>query len=268
MPPFRDRAVLITGASEGIGRALALELAKQGAWLGLVARGEARLRGLAVECESMGAKALALPADVTDPEACRRAVEACAAGFGRLDVLVNNAGGSMWSRFEEMEDPGAAAEQLLKLNYLSALWCTQAALPHLRKTRGLLVAVASVAGFSGVPTRTLYSASKHAMVGFFESLRIELMGSGVDVSIVAPDFVVTGLHERALGADGKPIGTGRLDARKVMGPEACAKLMVKAMGKRQRLLVTSARGKFGRWLKLIAPRAVDGIARRAVAKRR
>lgn len=268
MPPFKDRAVLITGASEGIGRALALELARQGAWLGLVARNQGRLEELARECEGMGARALVLTADVTDPIACHRAVEACAAHFGRLDALVNNAGDSMWATFESLEDPSAVAGHLLKLNFLSAMECTRAALPHLRRTKGLLVAVASVAGFSGIPTRTLYAASKHAMVGFFESLRVELLGSGVDVSIIAPDFVVTGLHKRALGADGLPLGGGTLDPRHVMGVEECAQLMVKAMAKRQRLLITSTRGKLGRWLRLLAPRLVDGIARRAVEKRR
>ncbi len=266
MPSFKDRAVLLTGASEGIGRALALELAKQGAWLGLVARNEARLSELVAECEALGAKAIALPADVTDAAACHRAVEAGAAHFGRLDVLVNNAGRSMWTYFEEITDL-SVAEQLIAINYYSAMWCTHAALPHLRKTKGLIVAVASVAGFSGIPTRTLYSASKHAMVGFFESLRVELMGSGLGVTIIAPDFVVTEIHARAFGPDGQPIGTGTLDRAKVMGPETCAKLMVKAMAKRQRLLITSARGKFGRWLKLLAPGLVDRIALRAVQKR-
>ncbi len=266
MPSFKDRAILITGASEGIGRALALELAKRGAWLGLVARNETRLMELAVECEALGAKAISLPADITDSEACHRVVESCAARFGRLDVLVNNAGRSMWTYFEEITDL-SVAEQLMAINYYSALWCTHAALPHLRKTKGLVVAVASVAGFSGIPTRTLYSASKHAMVGFFESLRIELLDSGVGVSLIAPDFVVTEIHARAFGPDGQPIGNGTLDPSQVMGPQACAKLMVKAMEKRQRLLITSARGKFGRWLKMLAPRLVDRIALRAVQKR-
>lgn len=264
---FRGRSILITGASEGIGRALALELAEEGAHLTLAARNVARLEEAAAACEALGAKALAVPADVTVPADAARMVEAAVAAHGGLDVLVLNAGGSMWAPFEAMADPEGAARSLMELNFFSCLRIAKAALPHLRASKGLLVPVASVAGYAGIPTRTLYSASKHALVGLFESLRVELRGSGVDVTIVAPDFVVTELHARALGADGKPLGSGRLDPRKVMTAEACAKLMVRAMRKRQRLLVTSARGRFGRWLKLLAPGLVDRIAERAVARR-
>ena len=264
---FRGRSVLITGASEGIGRALALALAHEGAHLTLVARNEARLRALAGEIETLGGRAHVVPADVTVASDARRMVEAAVQAFGGLDALVLNAGGSMWAAFDSMTDPEAAAQDLMALNFFSCVRITQAALPHLRRTKGLLVPVASVAGFTGVPTRTLYAASKHAVVGFFESLRVELRGTGVDITLIAPDFVVTELHRRALGSDGQPMGQGTLDPRKVMTAEACAKLVVGAMKRRQRLLITSARGRFGRWLKLVAPGLVDRIAARAVSRR-
>jgi short-subunit dehydrogenase len=264
---FRGRSVLITGASEGIGRALALELAKEGAHLTLAARNSPRLLEAAALVEAAGGRARAVVADVTVVEEAARLIGAAVETFGGLDALVLNAGGSMWAPFESMEDPDAAARQLMELNFFACLRLAKAALPHLRASKGLLVPVASVAGFAGIPTRTLYSASKHALVGFFESLRVELRGSGVEVVIVAPDFVVTELHARALGADGQAIGSGRLDPRKVMTAEACAELMVRAMRKRQRLLITSSRGRFGRWLKLLAPGLVDRIAERAVARR-
>ena len=264
---FRGRSVLITGASEGIGRALALELARKGARLSLVARNAGRIEEAAEEARKLGGQALAIAADVTDPAAAARMVAATIEAFGGLDVLVLNAGGSMWAPFEAMPDPEAAARQLMELNFFACLRIAQEALPHLRASKGLLVPVASVAGYAGIPTRTLYAASKHALVGFFESLRVELLGSGVDVTMVAPDFVVTELHARAMGADGQAIGHGKLDPRKVMTAEACARLMVRAMEKRQRLLVTSARGHFGRWLQLLAPGLVDRIAARAVARR-
>lgn len=264
---FRDRSILLTGASEGIGRALALELAKSGARLTLVARNEARLTELAAEVEALGGLARVVVADVTNAEAAPRMTEAAIEAFGALDILVLNAGGSMWASFESLKDPVTASRELMELNFFACVRITEAALPHLKRAKGLIVPVASVAGFTGVPTRTLYSASKHALVGFFESLRVELRGSGVDITLIAPDFVVTELHARAMGADGTALGHGKLDPRKVMTAETCAKLIAKAMKKRQRLLITSARGRFGRWLKLLAPGLVDRIAARAVARR-
>ena len=264
---FRGRSVLITGASEGIGRALALELARKGARLSLVARNAGRIEEAAEEARKLGGQALAIAADVTDPAAAARMVAATIEAFGGLDVLVLNAGGSMWAPFEAMPDPEAAARQLMELNFFACLRLTREALPHLKRSKGLIVPVASVAGFAGIPTRTLYSASKHALVGFFESLRVELRGTGVGVTLVAPDFVVTELHPRAIGADGTPIGHGKLDPKKVMSAETCARLMARAMARRQRLLITSARGRFGRWLQVLAPALVDRIAEKAVARR-
>jgi short-subunit dehydrogenase len=145
---------------------------------------------------------------------------------------------------------------------------TAAALPYLKNSRGLLVAVASIAGLTGVPERTGYAASKHAMVGFFESLRIELKGSGVDVTIVAPDFVKSERHKAALGADGRPLGKTPMDEPSIMTSEQCAALILRAMGRRQRLLITSGRGRLGRWARLVAPALVDRIAERAIRLRR
>lgn len=264
---LRGRSILLTGASEGIGRALALECAREGARLTLVARNRERLTLLVEEVQALGGQACLCVADVTSADMAPRMVDAAIQAFGSLDTLVLNAGGSMWAPFESLDDPAAIACDLMELNFFSSLRITREALPHLKRSRGLIVPVASVAGFTGVPTRTLYAASKHAMVGFFESLRVELRGTGVDITLVAPDFVVTELHARALGPDGQPIGHGRLDAGKVMTAETCARLIAAAMKKRQRLLITSARGRFGRWLKLLAPGLVDRIAARAVARR-
>jgi len=130
------------------------------------------------------------------------------------------------------------------------------------------VAVASVAGLTGVPERSGYAASKHAMVGFFESLRIELTGSGVDVTIVAPDFVASEIHRRAVGPDGRPLGISPMQESHIMSAAECARLIVGAMRRRDRLLITSARGRLGRWARLIAPVVVDRVAARAIRERR
>jgi len=261
------KTVLITGASTGIGRALALELASAGTQLSLNARDEDRLGQAARACAALGAEVLAVPGDVSLPADCPRIVQRTLERFQKLDVLVNNAGMTMWARFDALEDL-EPLERLLAVNYLGAARMTAAALPYLKNSRGLIVAVASIAGLTGVPERTGYAASKHAMVGFFESLRIELRGSGVDVTIVAPDFVVSELHKGALGADGRPLGKTPMDEPHIMTSEQCARLMVRAMRRRTRLLITSRRGRFGRWARLVAPALVDRIAERAIRRRR
>lgn len=266
MGSVAGRSVVITGASEGIGRALALRLARDRARLTLVARSPERLASLCSECQALGAEALAMPADLADPAAARAVITAATARFGGLDTLVNNAGITMWSRFEALEDLDIL-ERLMSVNYFAAARLTAAALPALRASRGLIVAVASVAGLTGVPERTGYAASKHAMIGFFESLRIELADSGVDVTIVAPDFVVSQIHRRALGADGRPLGTSPMREERLMSAERCAELIRGAMLARRRLLITSWRGRAGRWLRLVAPTVVDWLAARAIRNR-
>jgi short-subunit dehydrogenase len=267
MRAFTGKTVLITGASEGIGRALALTLATGKPRLALAARSEARLAEAARACAARGAEVVALPGDVSREADCRQLVAGTLERFGALDVLVNNAGITMWSRFDEISDLGVFA-RLLAVNYLGAVYTTAAALPHLKASRGLIVAVASIAGLTGVPERTAYAASKHAMVGFFESLRIELAGSGVDVSIVAPDFVVSEIHRRAIGPDGAPLGQTPMQEARIMSAQECARQIVGAMQRRQRLRITSARGRLGRWARLIAPAAVDRIAARAIREHR
>jgi len=267
MNSFAGRTVLITGASEGIGRALALALAAQRARLALNARNATRLAEAAAACADLGADVLPLPGDVARQDDCAHLVAQTVARFGALDVLVNNAGFTMWSRFDAITDLGVF-QRLLATNYLGAVYMTAAALPHLKRTRGLIVAIASIAGLTGVPERTGYAASKHAMVGFFESLRIELAGSGVDVTIVAPDFVVSEIHRRAIGPDGAPLGHSPMQQSHIMSADECAALIVGAMRRRQRMLITSARGRLSRWARLIAPALVDGIAARAIRDRR
>ena len=264
---FEGKTIILTGASEGIGRALALALAGQRARLALAARGADRLEELARDCAARGAEAIAVTCDVTDEADCLRLVDETVARFGGLDALVANAGRTMWSEFEALEDL-RVIEQVMAVNYFGAVYCIRAALPHLRRSGGRLAAIASVAGLTGVPARSGYCASKHALIGFCDSLRIELADSGVSVTVVAPDFVVSEIHRRALGSDGEPLGQSPMQEDKIMTAERCAELIVEAMAQRRRLLVTSARGRLGRWLKLIAPGLIDRIARKAIEERR
>ncbi len=256
---------IVTGASEGIGRALALELARTGDYPRLVisARNGDRLNSLADELRAHGADVLAVPTDVTQAPQCAGLIEQTLARFGRIDTLFNNAGATMWATFEETDDL-SVFRQVMDVNYFGALYCTKAALPELKKSRGRIVLIASVAGLTGVPSRTGYAASKHAAIGLFESLRIELAPSGISVTIVAPDFVVSSIHKRALKGDGTVLGESPMREGKIMSAQRCAQLVAKATRARRRLLITSLRGKLGRYVRLIAPRLIDRFAARAI----
>ncbi len=266
-PSFRDNVVIITGASSGIGRELAYQLADQGARLVLAARDAARLEETAAQCRMRGGKTLVVPTDVADQAQCADLVDRALEKYGCLDTLVNNAGISMWARFENLDDP-AILDQIMRVNYMGSVYCTFYALPYLRRTRGRIIAIASVAGRTGVPTRSGYAASKHALTGFFDSLRIELAGSGVSVTLVYPDFVASEMRVRALGADGRPLARTPVHEPQVMPVEECARLIVDAAARRKREVLMSRRSKIGVWLKLIAPGLVDRIARRAIAQGR
>jgi NAD(P)-dependent dehydrogenase (short-subunit alcohol dehydrogenase family) len=260
---FKDKVVIITGASSGIGREMAYQLAKHGAWLVLVARNPERLDAAKIECQKWGGKAIAVPTDVGIPDQCADMVRRSVEEYGRIDALVNNAGITMWANFEEVSDL-SIFEQIMRTNYLGSVYCTHYALPHLKQSHGQIVGVSSLTGKTGVPTRSGYAASKHAMTGFFDSLRIEVAPYGVCVTMIYPGFVASEDRARAFGPDGKPLVTSPVREGKVMTVETCARLIIGAMAKRKRELVMTLRGKLGQWLKLIAPRLVDRIASQAI----
>ena len=264
---FKEHVSVITGASSGIGEALAHDLAAQGAWLALAARDAEKLAGVAERCLILGhdssCRVLSVPTDVTREDDCHKLIERTVAEYGRVDMLINNAGLSMRMRLEDVQDL-STLEYLTRVNYFGSMYCTYYALPFLKQSRGRIVANASVAGGTGIPTRTGYSASKHAMVGFFESLRIEVEEDGISVTIAYPDYVGSGFHTRSLGADGKPLGTNPLRLDKVMTSEECARLILQAAAARKRQVIMTNRSRLGRWLKLIAPGMVDRITRKAI----
>jgi short-subunit dehydrogenase len=260
---MRDNVVVITGASKGIGAELAEQLAARGAMLSLAARNVDELEAVAARCRAKGAKVIAVKADVATEADCKAMVDATIAAFGRIDTLVNNAGATMWARFEDITDM-SILQRIMQVNYMGAVYCTHYALPHLKASKGSLVGISSLAGRTGVPTRTGYAASKHAMTGFFDSLRIELDGSGVTVTMIYPGFVSTGIRENASGPDGKPIAVSPVKEGEVMGVEECARIIVAAMQTRKREVIMTARGKIGLWLKLVAPGVIDRIAKRAI----
>ncbi|MFN8597829.1 MAG: SDR family oxidoreductase [Anaerolineae bacterium] len=260
---FKDKVVIITGASSGIGREVAWQLATHGAKLVLAARDVDRLEQVAADCRTHGGQALAVKTDVAIEAECRALIERAVREYGRIDALINNAGISMWARFDQLQDLDML-DRIMRVNYLGAAYCTFYALPHLKQTHGRLVAVSSLAGKNGIPTRSGYAASKHAMAGFFDSLRIELADSGVSVTVIYPGFVTSEIRTRAFGTDGQPLKKSPVRESEVMTPQECARLIITAMARRQREEVMTLRGKLGLWVKLIAPGLVDRMAKRAI----
>ena len=258
------KIIVITGASDGIGAEMARQLAERhGAQVGLVlaARDEARLTQVASQCTAFGAQTLVLPTDVSLEPACRALIAQTITQFGRIDALINNAGMSAQALFSDVkaEDLGWY-EQLMRVNLWGSVWCTHAALPYLKQSRGSIVAVSSLAGLFGVPGRTAYSATKFAMTGFFEALRAELKTAGVSVTTAYPGVVATQIRHHGLNAAGQTAGSSGLKEDKAMSVEECARLILQGMDTRQRDVVMSAKGKLGRWLKLIAPARVEAMA--------
>ncbi|WLI91779.1 SDR family oxidoreductase [Massilia sp. R2A-15] len=260
------RVVVITGASDGIGAEMARRIAaKQGGGVALVlaARSREALESVAGACDALGAQTLVCPTDVGVQAQCVALIDAAVAKFGRIDVLVNNAGRSAQALFEDVADLGWY-EELMRINLWGSVWCTHAALPHLKASRGSIVAVSSLAGLVGVPGRTAYAATKFAMTGFFEALRIELNGAGVSVTTAYPGVVATKIRHRGFNAAGQQAGSSGLKEDGAMTVEECARLIVDGMNARKRDVVMTLQGKAGRFLKLVAPGLVDKLALAAV----
>ncbi len=264
---FTDKVIVITGASDGIGAELARQLSADKPRLVLAARRRDALEAVARQCDAAGAETLCVVTDVSVEADCRMLIDATVKKFGCIDALVNNAGVSMHANFEQITDT-TVYERLMRINLMGSVWPTHAALPYLKASRGLVVAVASLAGLVGVPGRTTYCATKFAQTGFFEALRVELQPEGVDVTIVYPGVVATEIRRNGWNADGEKAGSSGLSEEKAMSVEECAGLIVSAMRSRKREEVMSFRGKLGRWMKLIAPAKVDAMARAALAKGR
>jgi NAD(P)-dependent dehydrogenase (short-subunit alcohol dehydrogenase family) len=202
MRPMTGKVVLVTGGSSGIGRGTAVRLAALGAQIAVAARDEKALSAVVEEVGRLGARALAVRTDVTSAEQCRQAVESTVAHFGALDVLVCSAGLSMRAYFEGSDL--ASMERVVQVNFFGTLYATYFALPYVKRSRGSLVAISSLTGKRGIPSYAVYGASKFAVQGLYDSLRLELARDGVHVGVVSPGFVDTPLRERVLGPDGQP----------------------------------------------------------------
>lgn len=262
---YRENSVIITGASSGIGQALALELAKQGAWLTLAARRLDALETIAETCRTLGGKAFAVQADVSEQAQCENLVRRAVETYGRVDTLVNNAGITMWSRFEKLDDP-VTIERIMRVNFLGAMYCTYYAIPHLKQSRGRIACISSMADKIVAPGSSGYAASKHAMEGFFETLRAELKADGISVTMLYPGFVDTGFAGRMLDSSGQPSSgmEHMLGEGSQMPVAECAHWIADNTLRRKRQALMPVNGLPGfllPWIKLIAPGLLERVGR-------
>jgi NAD(P)-dependent dehydrogenase (short-subunit alcohol dehydrogenase family) len=228
MHPLHGKIALITGASSGIGRATALRLAGYGCRLALASRNREELEKVAQDARGA---ALVVPTDVTQAPQVENAVAAAVARFGGLDLLICSAGLSMRAYFagSSLE----AMERVVRVNFFGTLYATHFALPHIKKTRGSLVAISSLTGKRGIPSYAVYGASKFAVQGLYESLRVELRRDGVHVGVVSPGFVDTPLRENVLGADGKPWPEPPPPPFRIWPVEKCVDRLIRLIVKRR-----------------------------------
>jgi short-subunit dehydrogenase len=258
------RTIIITGASDGIGAEIARQLAAAHHGqvnLVLAARDANKLAAVAHACRAMGSQVLVVPTDVSVEPQCRALAGAAVAAFGGIDALINNAGVSAQALFSDVKaDDLGWYEVLMRVNLWGSVWCTHAALPHIKAKRGQIVAVSSLAGLVGVPGRTAYSATKFAMTGFFEALRAELKVAGVSVTTAYPGVVATEIRYRGLNAAGVAAGSSGLREDDAMSVEECAGLIIDGMDRRKREVVMTGRAKLARFLKLVAPGVVENMA--------
>lgn len=247
---FRDNVVILTGASQGIGEQLAYQLAAVGAKLVLAARNEGRLERVADECRRCGADVLVVPTDCTREDQCRRLVDRTVERHGRIDTILYNAGRGWPRRFADMTELTYLQNEIA-LNYLGMVFCLFHALPHLRRTKGRVVAVESFGGLVGIPGTAGYNASKHALRGFLNTVRAELAGTGVTVSVAYAGAVRT---DRLVETMGSNVGKVR-----TMSPERCAGIILRTAARRTRQVIMTPEGKLLVLLYQIAPRLVDRL---------
>lgn len=262
---MKDKVVIITGASSGIGLACAREFARRGALVSVCARSADKLEEIKREFDAAGHKLLVTEADVSREEDCKRLIDNTVREFGKIDILINNAGMSMRALFVDLHLD--VMRKLMDINFWGTVYCTKYALPYILEQKGSVVGVSSIAGFIGLPGRAGYSASKYAMHGFLNTLRVENLRKGLHVLIVAPGFTASNIRKTALTADGSAQGETPRNENKMMSAEEVALRIIKAIQKRKRtLILTFVEGKLTVFLSKWLPALVDKLSYNVMAK--
>jgi len=253
---LKDKVVIVTGASSGIGLAAVKAFASEGAKVVMAARRLDKLLEIEKQLSDI-TETLVVKTDVSLEEDCKKLVEQTIKRFGRIDVLVNNAGISMRALFIDLDL--SVIKRLMDVNFWGTVYCTKYALSHILKSQGSIVGVISIAGFKGLPARTGYSASKFAIYGFLETLRIEHLKDNLHVMIFAPGFTASNIREEALVSDGSHQGETPRDESSMMRAEECVKHLIKGIQKRKSQVILTPIGKLTVLLNKFFPRLVDRL---------
>jgi len=238
---FKHKVVVVTGATGGIGRALSWRFASAGARIVLIDLDEEHLPAVQNQIERSGADVLSIVCDISDNQQCQQAIQQAVDHFGGIDLLINNAGVSHHSRFEDTDL--SVFERMMEVNYFGALYCTKAALSSLIERKGGIITLSSTGGFAPMIGRVGYSASKHALHGLFESLRLELMEKGVQVMMVCPGATATEMHKHMLAGDGSTISIPAKASHKLATPQEVAEAIFHGAQYNQRLVIHSKMSK-------------------------
>jgi short-subunit dehydrogenase len=255
--PWAGTSALVTGASSGIGAAMARQLAAAGGVVTLSGRDVSRLDAVAAECRSAGGRVAAIAGDLTDGGIRERLVATAVELGGGVDLLVNNAGLTMNACFVELAPE--VLRRIVEVDFFAAVELTRLALPSLRRRHGRILVVSSITGVVTPPTRTAYAAAKHALHGFFGALRIELRGDGVGVTIACPGYVDTPMRTRAVLGDGREQGRDQATGRRMLGAEEVAAASLRATARGKRLILLGRETRLARLLSLTAPALLDRI---------
>lgn len=258
MNPFNDKVVVITGGSDGIGKALVENLLRQGAKVATCGRKHDKLYALKKNYASE--PLLTHVADISVEADCKRFIELVIKEMGGIDVLINNAGISMRALFNECSLD--TLRNVLDINFWGTVYCTKFALPSIIERKGTVVGISSIAGYRGLPGRSGYSASKFAVQGWMEALRTELLHSGVNVMWVCPGFTASNIRNVALNSNANPHGETPMNESKMMTAEACATHILKAIEKRKRTLVLTFTGIRTVWMNKLFPALTDNMVYR------
>lgn len=263
---FKDKVTIVTGASSGIGLAIALEMVRLGAKVVLAARNIDKLNELSAIIQNMGGSCLIVKTDVTKENQCKELVDKTIENYHKIDILINNAGISMRANFMDLSTD--VLKKVIDTNFWGAVYCTKYALQHIHSSKGSIVGISSVSGVTPLPGRTGYVASKHALDGFLKTVRVENMESGIHVMLVHPGFTTSNIRNVALNSKGEPQAETPLDESKLMSAENVAKAVTKGILRKKRNVNLTFEGKLAIWLYRHAPNTAEYLIFRKLKKER
>jgi short-subunit dehydrogenase len=253
----KEKVVIVTGASSGIGLATADHFARRGSSVVMAARNEEKIKAIERDLQDQGLDVFAVVTDVSRESDCQRLVEKVLERYGKIDILINNAGISMRAIFGDMDLE--VFRLVMQTNFWGTVYCTKYALPHILKQHGTVAGISSLAGFQALPGRTAYSASKFAMHGFLETLRLEYRSFGLHVFLLAPGFTSTNIRFTALTAHGAPQGSSPRKEKSMQTPDHVAQKIYSGIKSRRRMMVLSSIGKFTFVMRKFSPRLMDRL---------